>query len=97
MRSNSLTMKSSTLKLTITTIVIGIFLFLLCSCNTLDNTLEPLSKYKGSVLVDKLGKFSNLETSSYRVNIQYIENGEIKTVSTSEYDFNRYKLGDTIK
>lgn len=68
-----------------------LLLFLFTACG--GRTIIPLVNYKGSIVVEKRKLWRTEQY--YYVSIQ--GEASIIEVSTSEYDYERYKLGDTIK
>lgn len=53
---------------------------------------QPIENYKGSVVIEK-----NEKNKFIKVKDITKENVRHKKIFTSDYDFNRYEIGDTIK
>lgn len=73
----------------IRTAFIMLMIVFLSSCET------PIDNYKGSIVIDKIGK----TPSGYKMVIQTNRKYEAidRTIYVYKYDFDRFNLGDTIK
>ncbi len=59
------------------------------------NSIRSYESFKGYVIATKTGKTNWAGKDGYMVDLE--KNGSVKRILTTQYDFDKYNVGDTIK
>ena len=78
------------------TIIVVLFSFLIYTMFKLEPDVVSLDDYKNCIVVQKSNGINTFDRQIFRIKVKN-KNKKIKSLFITEYDYLKYKLGDTIK